>query len=229
MLVKNWMSTDVVTVHVNDSMQHAVKLIKERGVKMLPVLENGKLVGVVTDRDLKRASASDATTLEVHELLYLLTQIKVKSIMTKKPITVSPLTTVEETARILLENDISGAPVVDEKGDVVGTITQKELFGVIISLTGVGKKGIQFGFLLDDRPGSIKDIADTIREYSGRMASILSSYERAPEGKRHVYIRMYSVDRDRLNDLKEDLQKKATILYMVDEREDMCELFEEEC
>ena len=113
MLVKNWMSKQVVAIDENESMRRAIKLLKEKNIRMLPVLSNGKPVGIVTDRDLKRASASDATTLDAHELNYLLDKIQVKTIMTKNPITVRLDLTVEETAEILLQNKISGVPVVD--------------------------------------------------------------------------------------------------------------------
>jgi acetoin utilization protein AcuB len=114
---------------------------------------------------------------------------------------------------------------VDKDGDVIGTITQADLFKVLISITGVGKKGVQFAFLLEDRPGSIKEVTDIIRSYGGRMASILSSYEKAPEGHRYAYIRMYNVDRGKIAQLKEDLKKKAKVLYMVDSRENKREIF----
>jgi acetoin utilization protein AcuB len=225
MLVSNWMSKDVITVDVEDSMHEAVKLLKEKGIRMLPVLKKGKLVGIVTDRDLKRSAASDATTLDVHELLYLVSKIKVGSIMTKNPITVPQNFTVEETAEVLLKNKISGAPVVDQNGDVVGMITQTDLFRVIIALTGVGKGGIQFAFQLEDRPGSIKEVADVIRLYGGRMVSILTSYEDVPEGYRKVFIRMRSIERARLQQLKEELSYKAALIYMVDHRENIREIF----
>ncbi len=195
MLVANWMSKNVITVNEDDSMQDAMKLMKQHTIRMLPVLKGGKLVGVLTDRDLKRASASDATTLDVHEMLYLISKIKVASIMSKNPISVSPDLTVEETAEVLLANKISGAPVVDAAGKVVGTITQTDLFRVLIALTGVGKRGIQFAFQIEDRPGSIKTLADPIRNHGGRMVSILTSYDNVPDGFRKVYIRMYGMDR----------------------------------
>jgi acetoin utilization protein AcuB len=225
LLVENWMNPKVVTIDADDSMLDATKLLKEHGIRRLPVLEKGKLVGVVTDRDLKRASPSDATTLEAHELLYLIANIKVREIMTRKPITVPYNFTIEEAAEILLQAKISGMPVVDKDGDVIGMITQTDLFKVLISLTGVGKKGVQFAFLLEDRPGSIKEVADIIRSYGGRMASILSSYEKAPEGYRYVYIRMYDVDRDKMTQVKEDLKKQAKVLYIVDSRENKREIF----
>jgi len=219
------MSKNVITIDVDDSMQEAVKLMKQRDIRMLPVLKKGKLVGVVTDRDLKRASASDATTLDVHELLYLVSKIKVGNIMTKDPITVPQNFTVEETAVVLLKNKISGAPVVDQNGQLVGTITQTDLFRVLVSLTGVGKGGIQFAFQLEDRPGSIKEVADVIRLYGGRMVSILTSYEDVPDGYRKVFIRMHSIERVRLQQLKEELSYKAALIYMVDHRENIREIF----
>jgi acetoin utilization protein AcuB len=199
--------------------------LKEKGIRMLPVLKKGKLVGIVTDRDLKRSAASDATTLDVHELLYLVSKIKVGSIMTKNPITVPQNFTVEETAEVLLKNKISGAPVVDQNGDVVGMITQTDLFRVLIALTGVGKGGIQFAFQLEDRTGSIKEVADVIRLYGGRMVSILTSYEDVPEGYRKVFIRMRSIERARLQQLKEELSYKVALIYMVDHRENIREIF----
>ena len=225
MLVSKSMSKNVITIDVDDSMQEAVKLMKQRDIRMLPVLKKRKLVGVVTDRDLKRASASDATTLDVHELLYLVSKIKVGNIMTKDPITVPQNFTVEETAVVLLKNKISGAPVVDQNGQLVGTITQTDLFRVLVSFTGVGKGGIQFAFQLEDRPGSIKEVADVIRLYGGRMVSILTSYEDVPDGYRKVFIRMHSIERVRLQQLKEELSYKAALIYMEDHRENIREIF----
>lgn len=225
LLVENWMNPNVITVDADDSMLDATKRLKEHNIRHLPVLEKGKLVGVITDRDLKRAAPSDATALEAHELLYLIANIKVREIMTRNPITVPYNYTIEEAAELLLQARISGMPVVNKDGDVIGTITQTDLFKVLISLTGVGKKGVQFAFLLEDRAGSIKDVADVIRAYGGRMASILSSYEKAPEGHRYVYIRMYDVNREKMPQLKEDLKKKAKVLYIVDSRENKREIF----
>ena len=225
MLVKDWMSKKVITIDEKESMQAAIKLMKEHDIRMLPVMKKGKLVGIVTDRDLKRASASDATALEIHELIYILSQIKVKEIMTKDPITVPFDYTVEETAEILLTHKISGAPVVDHAGQIVGTITQADIFRVLVSLTGLSKRGISFSFSVEDRSGSIREVTDIIRAYGGRMASILSSYEGVPKGYRRVYVRMYNIDRSKLPRLKEELKAKATMLYMVDHRENVREIY----
>ena len=224
MLVMNWMSKTVVTVDINDSMKDAIKLLKENDINMLPVMEKGKLVGILTDRDVKRSSASDATTLEIHELLFLISKIKVRDIMTKDPITVPSDYTIEETAEVLLEKNVSGVPVVDKK-KLVGVITQTDIFRALISLTGVGKRGIQFAFQVEDTPGSIKGITDIIREHGGRIVSILSSYENVPEGYRKVYIRDYGIERKELKQLKNQLKEKATLLYMVDHRDNKREVY----
>lgn len=225
MLVKNWMSTSVITIDENRSMQDAVKVLKENNIRILPVMKKEKLVGIVTDRDLKKASASDATLLDVHELVYLMAKIKVKHLMTKNPITVPIDFTVEETAEVLLSNKISGLPVLDHERKLVGVITQSDLFKAMIALTGIGKKGIQFAFQLEDRPGSIKEIADIIRKYGVRMVSILTTYEGVPDGYRKVYIRVSQVDRNKLAGLQKEMQEKATMLYMVDHRENRREIY----
>lgn len=225
MLVRNWMSKGVITIDVNNSMVDATRKLKEHHISMLPVMKKDKLVGIVTDRDLKKASASNATTLEVHELLYLISNIKVKDLMTKDPITVPPDYTIGETAELLLEKKISGVPVVGRNGEVVGVITKADIFRALVSLTGLKRKGTQFAFELEDRPGSIKEVSDIIRGYGGRMVSILTSYDRAREGHRKVYIRMYGVDRPQFQQLKEELKQKTDLLYMVDLRENKREIY----
>ena len=111
MLVKNWMSKDVITVDADDSMQDASYKLREHKINILPVMENGVMVGVITDKVLKKASPSDATTLDMHELLFLISKIKIRDLMKGPVLTVLPDHTVEEAAAILLEKKISGLPV----------------------------------------------------------------------------------------------------------------------
>ena len=215
MLVGNWMTKDVISVDVNDSMQDAAKLIRKHKIKRLPVMEKGKLVGIVTDRDLKRASASDVTTLEIHELLFLISEIKISDIMTKDPITIPLDYTIDEAAQILLEHKLSGAPVVDDEGQVAGVITQTDIFRVLVLFTGVKKAGIQFAFQLEDRPGSIKEVSDIMRNYGCLLVSILSGQD-VQAGYRRVYIRVRDCDRERFEELKEELKAYSNVLYVID-------------
>ena len=120
MLIKDWMTKDPVTITDDTSMIKAIHIMKERRFRRLPVVSQGKLVGLITDRDLKEASPSKATTLDVHELYYLLAELQVKEIMSRNPISVSQDDTVERAAQIMLEHTISGLPVVDATGQAGG-------------------------------------------------------------------------------------------------------------
>jgi acetoin utilization protein AcuB len=224
MLVKNWMSREVISVDASEAMKDASQLLRQHKIRMLPVMDIGKLVGVVTDRDLKRASASDANALDVYELLYLLSKIRIREIMTQNPVTVRPDFTVEETAEILLEHKISGVPVVDSDA-VVGVITQSDIFRAMIRLTGLKMRGIQFAFQIPEEPGRIETLSAIIRSYGGRMVSLLSYSEGAPAGFHNVYIRAYHVDRSRFDRLRAELKQKAALLYIVDHRENRREVY----
>ncbi len=226
MLIRYWMSKPVVTIEKNESMQRAATLMKENQIRLLPVVDKGKLCGILSDRDLKRASASDATSLDVHELLYLIAKIKVADIMTRDVVTVHQDWTVEEAADLMLSQKISGAPVVDDQGQLCGVITQTDLFKATLYITGLKKRGFHLAFVLEDTPGSIMEIVNVIREFGGRMASILSTYERAPSGYRNVYLRFYGVSRDRIDEMLKILKAKAKLRYMVDHRENRRTLFD---
>jgi acetoin utilization protein AcuB len=219
MLVNDWMNTPVITIEATESMARAADLLLENEISILPVLDEGKLIGVVTDRDLKRAAPSTIVAPEVGEVLAQLDHMTVREIMSRNPITVPSDYTLEETAGLMLANNISGCPVVSHDGELTGMITKKDLFRAIIAVTGFPKRGILFGFLAEDRPGSIKELTDILRKYHARLLSIMATYARAPEGYRHVYIRAYRLDRVTLPDLKTELANTAKLLYMVDMRD----------
>ena len=225
MLVKNWMNEKIVTVDAHRIISDAINLLKNSECALLVVTENGKQIGIVTERDIKRATTSDVATLDVFELRDIISRVTVKAIIAKDPIMIPMDYTVEEAAEIFLREDISSAPVVDADGRIIGEITQMDVFKLLISLTGIGMRGIQFAFLVDDRPGAIRDITGIIRAYGGRMMSILTSYQHVKEGFRKVYIRMHAIDRAKLKDLISDLQKQTTLLYMIDHREKKRVLF----
>ena len=214
MLVKGWMATDVITVDEDTSMMKASIIMKEKKIRCLPVVnKKGKLVGIVSDRDLKDAAPSKATTLDVYELNYLLSSIKIKDLMTTNLAYVRPDETVEFAAILMLENKISSLPVINNKGKLIGIVTQTDIFKVLINIAGVYTGGIQFAFSLEDRSGSIREAADTIRLYGGRIVSILSTRETAEEGRRNVYIRSSPLPEEKLRDLVKELEEKFVVLY----------------
>ena len=108
----------------------------------------------------------------------------------------------------------------------MGIISRYDLFQVLNALSGFGKRGIQFAFRVTDKAGSIVELAEIIRKYGGRIASLLSTYERMPPGFRLAYIRAYDIEREKLPELKAELQNHAKMLYMVDHRENKREIYE---
>lgn len=134
MLVKERMTQPVITALPDLQIQDALNLMREKGIRRLPVVDSGgKLMGIVSDRDLLHATPSDATSLSVWELNYLLSKVTVKDIMSSPVTTVSPDTHVREAASILASKKFGGLPVLDGK-DVVGIITETDLFKVLLEL-----------------------------------------------------------------------------------------------
>jgi acetoin utilization protein AcuB len=217
MLIKDWMTKDPITITENTSMIKAIHIMSERRFRRIPVVTAGILVGMVTDRDLKEASPSKATTLDVHELYYLLAELQVKEIMSRDPVSVSEDDTVEHAAQIMLEHTISGLPVVDGSGKVVGIITQSDVFRAFMDIAGVLQGGVQFALRLEDRPGLIKEVVDLLRARGARFVSLLSSYATSQEGYRDVYIRVKNLAPDAVAAAQEELASRFEVLYVIQE------------
>jgi acetoin utilization protein AcuB len=219
MLVNDWMKSPVISIGSHESLQKAAGIMAQKKIGMLPVMDQGKLVGIITDRDLKRAAPSSIEFLEVKELVCRLAQVRIEAIMTKNPITLLPDTTLEEAASLLRERNISGCPVLDHDGALIGIITKNDLFDAFATVIGLPDTGLQLGFMLEDRHGSITEVTDVMRQFHCRLISILTTYQRAPEGYRFVHIRTFNVDRKKLQELKEELGRKGKLLYVVDHRD----------
>jgi acetoin utilization protein AcuB len=228
MLVKYWMTKNVITVNPDVSMRSAMEIIKKQHIRQLPVMtREGKLRGMLSDGDLKRASASDATTLDVHELIYLLDKITVNEIMKQPVITVPIDFTIEECAEILQKHKISSLPVLAADNSMQGIITRSDIFRALVSLTGLQDRGLHIALMLEDRPGSIMEIANLVRRAGAKMASIMTSYRRCEKGFRRVYFRIYDIDRNATDELLEEISRQAKLLYMVDHRENKRQIFNE--
>ena len=215
MLVENWMSKPAITIDADAPIVNAAKLLKQHEIHMLPVMDSDRLAGIITTRDLHRALVADANALNREDLSHLSSSIRIRTVMTNTPVTVQSDSTIEETAQTLLINRISGLPVVDRNKRLVGVITKSDIFQLILILTGDGKRGIQFALELKNQPGYFKEIADTIRNYGGRIASILATCERAGAGNHRLYIRVYDIDRPGFQRLKEIIKETADLLYVV--------------
>lgn len=216
MLVGNWMTTDPPSVTPDTSMMRASKVMKDTGALGLSVVDdNGVLVGIVTDRDVKEASPSKATTLDVHELYYLLSEIKVKDIMSTKLLTIKANDSVEKAAVIMMDHKIGGLPVVDEQGKLQGAITQAEVFDVLISITGVLHGGFQFAIDLPDDKGTLGNLIALLNKHNARIMSVLTAFE--PEGavSRRVFIRLQNMDKALETAMMDEIKSQYTILFVL--------------
>jgi acetoin utilization protein AcuB len=131
-LVGNWMTPDPVTVTPETTLPTAHRLMKEKNIRRLPVVHKGKLVGIVTWGDIREASASDATSLDIFELHTLLDKLPVRQFMTRNPITVHTITTIARAAQLMMEHKIGGLPVVDQHHRLVGIITESDIFRMLV-------------------------------------------------------------------------------------------------
>ena len=213
MLVKDWMTSEVITVEEDVSIMKASKLMKDKGFQHLPVVRQGRLTGIVSDRDLKEAHPSKATTLDIHELYYLLDKLQVKKVMSKNPHTVSGNETTDKAAALMLKHDISALPVVDQKGDLQGIITKGDVFRAMVSVSGIYQAPLQLCVEIEDRPGSIRKVTDVIRAHGGRIVSMISTYEQAPQGFRHLYVRTKNVQDEKA--LFSELEGKFKLIYRI--------------
>jgi CBS domain-containing protein len=131
-LVKKWMSRNVITISPEATLPDAERLMDCKMIRRLPVVENGRLVGIVTYGDIRNARPSRISSLHFWLLIYLITRLKVAEMMTPNPITISPETTIGEAAQIMLKDMISGLPVVDDEGKLIGIITESDIFRLVV-------------------------------------------------------------------------------------------------
>jgi acetoin utilization protein AcuB len=228
MLIGEYMSLNPITVDQECSLEKAAAMMKKYGIRRFPVVEGGKLIGVVTDRDIRSAAPSQVATFKekekelTPELHDMLKEITVRDIMSKDVITVQPNRSVITAASVMLKEAISGLPVVDSRGSVIGIITVKDVFKVLVNFSGIKLGRTVFAFQLEDRPGTMKEVADVIREHGGRLAGIFTSYYTDDPRYRRVYIRIKDFPEDKLSNLKKDLEGKFNLLYMI--QDDLIEL-----
>ena len=182
MLVKERMSTPVISVAPDLPIMDALKLMKEKNIRRTPVVQKGKLAGIISDKDLLNASPSDVTTLSVWELNYLLGRIQVKDVMTKKVLTVREDTPIEEAAYIMAVNKIGGMPVM--RGDeIAGLITETDLFKIFLELMGANEEGVRVTALVPEKPGELDVLTHAIAEAGGSFLSFGQFEGDAPSNK----------------------------------------------
>lgn len=215
MLVGERMSHPVITIHPDTPMQDALKIMRQEQIRRLPVVnKRGQLVGIVSEMDLMHASPSDVTTLSIWEMNYLLSKIKVNEIMTEEVHTVSTDTPLEEAARIMADTKIGGLPVVRD-GEVVGIITETDLFKIFLEMLGARESGVRVAALVPDVPGELAELTKSIFEIGGKIIA-LGTFLGDSSGNREVTLKVTGVDAQELEAIINPLVERV-----VDIREDL--------
>ena len=212
MLVGERMSRPVISITRDMPIHDALALFKKEKIRRAPVLKDGKLIGIISDKDLLNASPSQATSLSVWEMNYILSKITVKEVMTREVLTVQADTPIEEAARIMADNKIGGVPVM--KADkVVGMITETDLFKIFLELMGARTKGIRVTAIAEDHPGQLAMITKAIADAGGNF---ISFGQFATEDGKTVIV-TFKVAEMKLEEVKKALMK--VVVKFVDVRE----------
>jgi acetoin utilization protein AcuB len=194
-----------VTISPDASFFEARNLIHEKGVRHLPVVDkSGKLVGIVTDRDIREAAPSDATLLSVQELNFLLGKLKVSAFMTPKEklITITPDTIVEEAVQLMHDHKIGCLPVMEED-KLYGIFTETDALAHLVDVFGLKMKGTRLSVALEDEPGTMLGILEVMKNHNVNIISIVTA-SFIVEGKRIAAIRIKTEDYE---NIVKDLEK----------------------
>lgn len=203
MFVSDWMTKKVFTISIDDFLTDAVTLMKDKGIRHVPIVKNGVLKGIISDRDIKEYTPSKATALDIYELHYLLATTKIKDIVTTKVYTTTPDTPIEEAAMTMLDQKIGCLPVLKD-AELVGIISDKDIFHALVDITGVRHGGTRICVTIEDSPGSIKEVADIIRKHGFGLRGVLTTYEGVKEGYRKVVIRTHG--KGDFNGVKDEIE-----------------------
>jgi acetoin utilization protein AcuB len=198
MFVADRMSKPAVTITPDTPFQDALKLMREHQFRRLPVVDKeGKLVGILSERDLLHAAPSSATSLSVWEMHYLLSKLKVRGLMTKDVITTTPDTPLEEAAYLMAENKIGGLPVMDEHSRVIGVITETDIFRAFVELFAGGHAGLRLTLQVPVRKGVLLELCRAVFDLNGSIVSV-GSFEGNRSGGRGLVVKVRDVDREQL-------------------------------
>jgi acetoin utilization protein AcuB len=191
MLVRDVMHSKVTVISPGTTVPEAVRLAQLRGIRHLPVVENGEIAGMVSDRDLKRAMPSAATVLEAHELRYLLERLPVSEIMTRAVITTGPMFPVEEAARLMVAERISALPVT-EGGRLVGIVTETDVLDLFVRAMGAHEPSSRLDVELPDRPAALTEVVQVVEAAGATISSVMTLVNRA--GLKEAIIRVATIN-----------------------------------
>ncbi|MGT2950428.1 acetoin utilization protein [Streptococcus cuniculi] len=170
MAVKDFMTRKVVYISPDTTIAHAAELMREQAIHRLPVIEDDKLVGLVTEGTIAEASPSKATSLSIYEMNYLLNKTKVRDVMIRDVITVSKFASLEDAVYLMYKNKVGILPVVDND-QMAGVITDRDVFAAFLHVSGYGEAGVRVRFLVENKAGELGKIIRLISEQGYNIIS----------------------------------------------------------
>ena len=212
MYVGNKMITDIISVFPEASISLAFQTMHERGVSQLPVVKNGKLVGLITETLLSEFTPSKATTLSIYELNYILGKTKVDSIMQTDIITCTEDMLIEEVAKLMNTHDINMVPVVNENQTLVGIISRSDIIEAFIEITGAMDPGSRITINSKDEAGKLAEISSIIREY-GVNITHLTNFNNTSTNTTEIIIRLNTQD---VTPIVKALEEKGYEIIRID-------------
>lgn len=204
MFVINRMTKNPMTVTADTKVDEVAHLMKKHNFRRLPVVDDGKLVGFLSDSDLMRVAPSSATTLSRYEINSLLAKICVRDIMKKDVVSVNVDATIEEAALIMYKNKIGGMPVVSNMGAVVGVITETDIFKTFVDVMGLADGKTRITLEVTDKIGVVKDIAEIFGQAGVSIDSLITC--KKEDNKYEIVIRG---DITNIDDIKAKLEAKG--------------------
>ena len=210
MLVRERMTVNPLTITENTPIFEAGELLRKNNISRLPVVKDGKLIGIITQQDLLKVTPSAATTLSVWELNYVLSKIQVKDGMTKNPVTISPDATLEEAAMIMRDKKVGALPVVED-GKLIGIITESDIFDAFLDLMGLKHTGTRVAIDFEDRIGAIADLTEIIKDQGVNIISLALFH--LPNKKGQLVLRLEGSQPERL--IKEIEAKGFKVVHVA--------------
>lgn len=207
MIIKDVMTKDPFYVTPETSITEAKALMNKKNISKLPVLDRaGLLVGIITKNDLAKAGPSDATSLDMFEIGYLLSKLTVEKFMTKKVVSVSENEVVEEAARLMVDGQIGCVPVI-KNNLLVGIVTESDLFHLFTDMFGTRYSGVRAVLSLDDKPGQLAKLIDKIASQNGNIVSVVTkdTVEQEKTSQRKVTIKATDISMEKIESILKDL------------------------
>ncbi|OIN98896.1 MAG: CBS domain-containing protein [Desulfovibrionaceae bacterium CG1_02_65_16] len=217
MLVRDWMTRNVITLGLKTTVVDAAEIMRTKKVRQFPVIdEKGALAGIVSDRDIRDAMPSkylpgDSVTGGT------LASLRAADIMTAEPTTVSPTTPMDIVAGILQRHKFGGLPVADEAGRIVGIITVADVLRFLCTASGLQRGGLQVALRLEARPGPLAEVLAFLRDEGVRIGSVFTSHDPADPGYRNAYVRIFDLGGYTASSLVNALKAKYAMLFYVED------------